>query len=63
VSGREVSRSAGGTSPDYTKSYGRAFLKSLPPVRRIDQLDELEGWFNGTSTRTRRSSPEDDVDF
>jgi ATP-dependent DNA helicase DinG len=44
-----------------TKSYGRAFLKSLPPARRIDKLDELEGWFNGTTTL--RVSREDDIDF
>ena len=40
-----------------TKSYGRAFLTSLPPARRIDRLDALEAWFNGTSYC------EDDVDF
>ncbi len=44
-----------------TKGYGRAFLKSLPPARRIDRLESLEGWFNGTSTG--RSSREDDIDF
>ncbi|PTL83487.1 ATP-dependent DNA helicase [Vitiosangium sp. GDMCC 1.1324] len=40
-----------------TKNYGRAFLTSLPPARRIDQLDALSAWFNGTA------EPEDDVDF
>jgi ATP-dependent DNA helicase DinG len=40
-----------------TKGYGRAFLTSLPPARRIDKLDALEGWFHGTWV------PEDDVDF
>ena len=38
-----------------TKNYGRAFLTSLPPARRIDQLDALSAWFNGTL--------EDDVDY
>ncbi|WNG51022.1 ATP-dependent DNA helicase [Archangium minus] len=38
-----------------TKNYGRAFLTSLPPARRIDQLDALSAWFNGTS--------EDDIDY
>ncbi len=45
-----------------TKNYGRAFLTSLPPARRINQLDALEAWFNGTDMG-RYSSPEDDVDF
>jgi ATP-dependent DNA helicase DinG len=44
-----------------TKNYGRAFLTSLPPARRIDQPDALSAWFNGTYTVT--SEPEDDVDF
>lgn len=44
-----------------TKNYGRAFLTSLPPARRIDRLDALTDWFNGTDTVT--SEPEDDVDF
>ena len=37
-----------------TKAYGRVFLTSLPPARRIDRLDALERWFHGTS--------EDDID-
>ncbi|QRN98580.1 ATP-dependent DNA helicase [Archangium violaceum] len=42
-----------------TKAYGRAFLTSLPPARRIDKLDALEGWFHGTPVLER----EDDIDF
>ncbi|QRK13504.1 ATP-dependent DNA helicase [Archangium violaceum] len=38
-----------------TKNYGRAFLTSLPPARRIDQLGALSAWFNGTS--------EDDIEY
>jgi ATP-dependent DNA helicase DinG len=29
-----------------TKAYGRVFLRSLPPARRLDDLDELDRWFN-----------------
>lgn len=29
-----------------TKSYGRAFLASLPPARRMDDLGTLDTWFN-----------------
>jgi ATP-dependent DNA helicase DinG len=29
-----------------TKNYGRAFLASLPPARRVDALDALDAWFN-----------------
>jgi len=42
-----------------TKNYGRAFLTSLPPARRIDRLDALEAWFNGKSF----SDSEDDVEY
>ncbi len=28
-----------------TKSYGRAFLSSLPPARRLDDREALEAWF------------------
>ncbi|XXF81679.1 helicase C-terminal domain-containing protein [Myxococcaceae bacterium GXIMD 01537] len=30
-----------------TKKYGRAFLASLPPAHRVDDLDALHAWFNG----------------
>lgn len=30
-----------------TKNYGRAFLKSLPSAKRMDDLGELDAWFNG----------------
>ncbi|MFE8602790.1 ATP-dependent DNA helicase [Archangium violaceum] len=42
-----------------TKSYGRAFLTSLPPARRIHQLEALSAWFEGRAEPER----EDDVDF
>ncbi len=42
-----------------TKNYGRAFLTSLPPARRIDRLDALSAWFEGAPEVVR----EDDVDF
>ncbi|MBF5041741.1 ATP-dependent DNA helicase [Aggregicoccus sp. 17bor-14] len=29
-----------------TKSYGRAFLASLPPAHRVQGLEELEDWFH-----------------
>jgi ATP-dependent DNA helicase DinG len=29
-----------------TKGYGRVFLRSLPPMRRVTQLDEIEQFFN-----------------
>jgi ATP-dependent DNA helicase DinG len=32
-----------------TKPYGRAFLESLPPAKRVDDLDTLRSWF-GTDT-------------
>ncbi|WP_163994475.1 ATP-dependent DNA helicase [Pyxidicoccus caerfyrddinensis] len=30
-----------------TKGYGRVFLSSLPPARRVDDVVELSRWFNG----------------
>ncbi len=32
-----------------TKNYGRAFLGSLPPAKRLDDLRALDAWFNETS--------------
>jgi len=32
-----------------TKNYGRAFLGSLPPARRLDDLGALDAWFNASS--------------
>ncbi|MDY7227709.1 ATP-dependent DNA helicase [Hyalangium rubrum] len=29
-----------------TKPYGRAFLESLPPAQRVDDLSALRGWFH-----------------
>jgi ATP-dependent DNA helicase DinG len=29
-----------------TKPYGRAFLESLPPARRVEDLEALRRWFN-----------------
>lgn len=31
-----------------TKSYGRSFLKSLPPATRLHRPEELRAWFHGT---------------
>jgi ATP-dependent DNA helicase DinG len=31
----------------HARSYGRALVASLPPARRIQQLDALERWFRG----------------
>jgi ATP-dependent DNA helicase DinG len=33
-----------------TKSYGRAFLRSLPPARQLSDLEELDRWFNRRPT-------------
>ncbi|HZI09143.1 MAG TPA: ATP-dependent DNA helicase [Myxococcus sp.] len=30
-----------------TKAYGRVFLASLPPAKRVDDVVELSRWFNG----------------
>jgi ATP-dependent DNA helicase DinG len=36
-----------------TKAYGRAFLASLPPALRLDDVEALEAWFHGGTFTTR----------
>jgi ATP-dependent DNA helicase DinG len=40
-----------------TKGYGKVFLRSLPPARRCDSLDELRAFWQAGAARERHALP------
>jgi ATP-dependent DNA helicase DinG len=40
-----------------TKGYGKVFLRSLPPARRCDSLDELRAFWQADAARENRALP------